>query len=105
MKLIDVDSGRVTLLKNVPEVLVQGQGGMLDVALSPNYEKEGWIYFTYVKDVDIDTEGVTVLARAKLVSDTFEDCRSYWLQSRTLRKRIILAVVLLLTHRVMYFLV
>ncbi len=71
VKLIDVDSGRVTLLKNAPEVLAQGQGGMLDVALSPNYKKEGWIYFTYVKDVD--NEGVTVLARAKLVSDTFED--------------------------------
>lgn len=73
VKHVDVDSGQVSLLKNVPEVLAQGQGGMLDVALSPNYKKEGWIYFTYVKDIDIDTEGATVLARAKLVSDTFED--------------------------------
>ncbi len=73
VKLIDVDSGRVTLLKNVPEVLAQGQGGMLDVALSPNYKKDSWIYFTYVKAVDVDTEGATVLARAKLSGDTFSD--------------------------------
>ena len=73
VKLVDVGSGRITRLKNVPAVLAQGQGGMLDVALSPDYEKTGWIYFTYVKDVDIDSEGATVLARAKLSGDRFKD--------------------------------
>jgi len=72
-KLVDIGSGHVTRLKNVPEVLAQGQGGLLDVALSPDYKKTGWIYFTYVKDVDIDSEGVTVLARARLSGDTFKD--------------------------------
>ena len=72
VSLLDVNNGRLSQLKNVPGVLAQGQGGMLDVAISPNYKKDGWIYFTYVKDVDIDTEGVTVLARAKLAGDTFE---------------------------------
>ena len=73
VRLIDTTSGRKTLLKNSPEVLAEGQGGMLDVAISPNYKKDGWIYFTYVKDVDIGAEGATVLARAKLIKDTFKD--------------------------------
>ena len=73
IKRIDVNNGAVTQLKNVPVVLAQGQGGMLDIALSPNYEKDSWIYITYVKDVDIDTEGAAVLARAKLVKDAFVD--------------------------------
>lgn len=73
VKLVDVTNGRITSLKNVPEVLAEGQGGMLDVALSPNYKKDGRIYFTYVKDVDIDAEGATVLARAKLVNDSLKD--------------------------------
>ena len=73
IKRIDVNSGAVTQLKNVPVVLSQGQGGMLDIALSPNFKKDSWIYVTYVKDVDIDTEGATVLARAKLVKDAFVD--------------------------------
>jgi glucose/arabinose dehydrogenase len=72
VRLVDVNSGKYQLLKNTPEVLAEGQGGMLDVAISPNYKKDSWIYFTYVKDVDIDTDGVTVLARAKLVGDTFK---------------------------------
>jgi len=73
VRLVDVISGHKTLLKNSPDVLAEGQGGLLDVAISPNYKKDGWIYFTYVKDVDIDVEGATVLARAKLIKDTFKD--------------------------------
>lgn len=72
-KIIDIESGRITRLKNTPEVLAQGQGGLMDVALSPDYKNTGWIYFTYVKDTDIDNEGTTVLARTKLSGDTFEN--------------------------------
>lgn len=71
VRRLNTDTGRVTLLKNIPEVLVEGQGGMLDVVISPEYKKDGWIYFTYVKDMD--GLGVTVLARARLNSDTFSN--------------------------------
>jgi glucose/arabinose dehydrogenase len=71
VRLIDIDNGRVRLLKNVPDVFAEGQGGMLDIALSPDYKKDGWVYFTYVKDVE--GEGATVLARAKLLAETFSD--------------------------------
>jgi glucose/arabinose dehydrogenase len=30
-----------------PEVIVHGQGGMLEVAVHPDYEQNGWIYFAY----------------------------------------------------------
>lgn len=71
VRLIEIDSGRVRLLENVPDVVAEGQGGLLDIALSPNYKNDNWIYFTYVKDVE--GEGATVLARAKLVDDTFKE--------------------------------
>lgn len=71
IRLVDINKGRVLLLNNVPDVLANGQGGMLDVARSPNYKKDGWIYFTYVKSVN--DQGVTVLARAKLDADTFSN--------------------------------
>lgn len=64
IRLIDLKSSKNIRLKNVPKVLAQGQGGMLDVALPPNYSITGWIYFTYVKAVN--EQGATVLARAKL---------------------------------------
>ena len=68
---IDSVRGRVSQLNNVPDVLAKGQGGMLDIAVSPNYKKDGWIYFTYVKEVK--GQGATVLSRAKLVARTFSN--------------------------------
>ena len=61
---VNLDSGEKTDISGVPAVKAQGQGGFLDVALSPDYADSGWIYFTYSKDVD--GQGATTLARAKL---------------------------------------
>jgi glucose/arabinose dehydrogenase len=44
-------------------ILVKGQGGLLDVQISPNYKIDKWIYFTYVKDIK---GGVTTLVRGEL---------------------------------------
>ena len=66
---LDIKKNIKIKLNNTPAVLNGGQGGMLDVALSPSYKSDGWIYFTYVKN--ISGEGATVLARAKLKEDTF----------------------------------
>lgn len=71
IRRVAIDTGTVTLLKNAPEVLAEGQGGMLDVAISPRFDTDGWIYFTYVKEMD--GLGATVLARAKLTADTFSN--------------------------------
>ena len=68
---LDIKKNIKIKLKNTPAVLSDGQGGMLDVALSPNYKPDGWIYFTYVKN--INEEGATVLSRAKLKEDKFYD--------------------------------
>ena len=62
--LFNIETSNKFLLENTPKVMHDGQGGMLDVAVSSNYKKSGWIYFTYVKE-DVG-EGVTVLARSKL---------------------------------------
>ena len=67
--LFNLATSKKVILENIPKVMHDGQGGMLDVAISPNYEKNGWIYFTYVK-ADVG-EGVTVLARAKLKHNRF----------------------------------
>ena len=67
--IIDLEKDIRATLKNMPKIMVDGQGGMLDVALSPNYSKTGWVYFTYVKSVN--GQGVTVLARSKIKNDAF----------------------------------
>ncbi|MDH5391593.1 MAG: PQQ-dependent sugar dehydrogenase [Gammaproteobacteria bacterium] len=67
--LLNLKTRQRQKLKNVADVLTGGQGGMLDLALSPDFEKSGWVYFTYVKPVN--SLGVTVLARARLTEDRF----------------------------------
>jgi glucose/arabinose dehydrogenase len=64
INLIDTARGIRTALQGVPTVKADGQGGMLDVAVPPDFKAGDWIYFTFVRDKA--DEGVTVLARAKL---------------------------------------
>ena len=62
LRLIDLDHGSSTILSGGPaDFLAEGQGGMLDVAIGPNYEADGWIYFTYT-----NSNAATTLARARL---------------------------------------
>ncbi|MCP4494238.1 MAG: PQQ-dependent sugar dehydrogenase [Gammaproteobacteria bacterium] len=58
--LLDLAQANTTQLHGLPEIEVDGQGGLLDVAIGPNYITEGWVYFTYVK------AAATTLARAKI---------------------------------------
>jgi glucose/arabinose dehydrogenase len=71
ISLLNLKTGRVTRLKGHPNIMVTGQGGMLDVAVPRNFSADDWIYFTYVKDKN--DNGVTVLARAKLVSNQLQN--------------------------------
>ncbi len=67
--LLNIEKRSRIKISNSPLIKHEGQGGMLDVAVPPDYKPGGWIYFTYVKDED--GEGVTVLARSKLQNKRF----------------------------------
>jgi len=71
--IFDVQKKYKTKIKNRPNVRVDGQGGLLDVAISPSYKERGWIYFTYVKD--LNNQGVTVLSRCKLKENNLVSCQ------------------------------
>lgn len=56
-------------IKGVPEVYVRGQGGLLDVALDPEYNKNHVIYLTLGSSQGEDSGGNTALYRATLVEN------------------------------------
>ena len=73
--------GRLRLFRNgtlhpqpisgLPKIVADGQGGLLDVILHPKYEKNGWIYFSYVAP---GNRGMgTEVARARLVDHRLND--------------------------------
>ena len=47
LKLVDPQSGEVSEISGVPEVHAQGQGGLLDVTVHPDFENEPWVYLTW----------------------------------------------------------
>jgi aldose sugar dehydrogenase len=54
-------------IAGVPKVLASGQGGLLDVALAPDYESSGRIFFSFSEERE-DGNGTSV-ASARLVPD------------------------------------
>jgi glucose/arabinose dehydrogenase len=57
--------GAKTPVANVPAVLVQGQGGMLGVFLSPHYETDHYVYLTYAEPQAVGGSSLA-MARARL---------------------------------------
>jgi len=64
LRLVDLQKRSSTILGGQPDIVAEGQGGLLDVAIGPDYERDGWIYFTYSKPYR--GEAATTLARARL---------------------------------------
>lgn len=67
--LINPDTKSKTALKNLPAVFGESQAGMMDILCHPDYDKNGWIYFSYSDKKD-GLNG-TVVERAKLKDNEF----------------------------------
>jgi glucose/arabinose dehydrogenase len=66
-KMILFKEGKKIDIKNVPEVVYDNQGGLLDLKLHPDYANNGWIYFSFSGNIENDKEGSnTTIMRAKL---------------------------------------
>ena len=74
-----VDGETVQSVSGLPEIAARGQGGLMDVALHPDYETTGWIYLTYTAPGDGGNG--TVLARAKLDGTTLTQMETLYEQT------------------------
>lgn len=71
--IIHYQNGTKTQVSGVPPVYNRGQGGLLDIALHPDYASNGWIYLTYASEEGTEKGGHTALARARLSGMTLTD--------------------------------
>lgn len=60
-------------ITGLPDIHVNGQGGLLDIETHPDYESNGWIYFTYSSKEGSGSGSNTALARARLNGFALED--------------------------------
>lgn len=66
LRLVAKDGTLSEPIAGLPAVYARGQGGLLDVALAPDFAETGTIYFSYAEPRDGHQNGTTV-AKAKLV--------------------------------------
>ncbi len=77
-QLYQVDHNRnKMLIKNTPAALSEGQGGLLDLKLHPNFSENGWVYISYSKyrmdgNVKMTT---TAIVRGKIKNGEFTDAQ------------------------------
>lgn len=65
---------KIETITGVPSVAASGQGGLLDIRVSPNFANDQRIFLTYAKSAGRG-EATTALASAKLVGTKLEDVR------------------------------
>ena len=68
LRVIGPDGAISDPVEGVPEVFARGQGGLLDVALGPDFATDRMIYWTYSKPLGGGTS-VTAAARGRLSED------------------------------------
>ena len=78
---------RGTLLPNavegVPEVLAEGQGGLLDVVPHPDFATNRFLYLTYSKPIGDGSSATTALARGRFENDRLTDVEDLWIAEST----------------------
>jgi aldose sugar dehydrogenase len=81
--LVTEKAGRLRMVRNgkldpqplsgVPQVLAAGQGGLLEVAVHPQFAQNRWVYLTYSKTGE--RGNTTALARGRLDGNALTDVR------------------------------
>jgi aldose sugar dehydrogenase len=74
--LYHIKNKKKTVIGSMPAVNSRGQGGLLDVAVHPDYSKNGWIYIAYAAD---GPEGSnTIIIRAKFQNEVLTEIKEIY---------------------------
>ncbi len=80
LKLID-GAGNKTPIAGVPEVHALRQGGLMEVALHPDFTRNQWVYLTFSR-ADEQGQTATALARGRLDGTQLQDVVILYTQER-----------------------
>ncbi len=83
LRLVKPDGQLLDPIKNVPEVYTIKQGGLLDVAIDPDFKANRLIYFSYAEPL-ATAEGTiagTAVARAELTNNSLKNLKVIFRQS------------------------
>lgn len=66
LRRIDADGTVSPPITGLPEIFVDGQAGLLDVALSPDFGRDHWVYVAFAEPTFRGNKAGTAVARGKL---------------------------------------
>ncbi len=69
LRLVTTDGRLSSPISGVPRVFAQGQGGLLDLALSPDFDKDRLVYLSYAEAGDEGGLAGTAVGRGTLSAD------------------------------------
>lgn len=70
-RMLLYENGELKPVSGLPSIYASGQGGLLDIALHPDFERNRWVYFTY--SVSGSGGAGTALYRARLEGTRLRD--------------------------------
>ncbi|MGK7394311.1 MAG: PQQ-dependent sugar dehydrogenase [Candidatus Cyclobacteriaceae bacterium M3_2C_046] len=73
LRILDQDQKLSDPLEGVPEVFNQGQGGLLDIQLDPDFEQNQFVYLSFSQPGHNGTTASTALGRGKFDNDMIKD--------------------------------
>lgn len=73
VRILDTDGTVSEPLQGAPEVFAKGQGGMLDIALHPEFESNNTVYISFAEARGGDSTATTALGSAVLENDQLRD--------------------------------
>lgn len=79
LRIIDKQGKLSQPLDGLPKIFVAGQGGLLDVTLSPNFAKDSLVYFSFAEPGEGGAG--TAVARGKLTDTALQDVQVIWRQT------------------------
>ena len=71
--LFHYKNGTKTEINGLPEIYFRGQGGLLDIAIHPDFNENNLIYFSYASEENKGKGWNTTIARAKLIDNSLTD--------------------------------
>ena len=73
-----IDDGNATAVEGIPEVWDHGQGGLMDVALHPDYVANGWVYLGYSDSITERgrEKGMTTISRGRIEDGKWVDAET-----------------------------
>lgn len=84
LRILATDHSLSDPVQGVPEVWANGQGGLLDVALDPDFQTNQLVYLSYAKPGP-DGAAASALGRGRLVDDRIEGFEDIFVQEPWIR--------------------